>query len=79
MKKLVFTALAVVAFSATSFAGTKEVSEKKILFTDCVTTAAQKTSETEASSGRCYSPAQWQMIYKINYDKCMQENKITEA
>lgn len=31
MKKLVFTALAVVSFSATSFAGTKEVKESQVV------------------------------------------------
>jgi hypothetical protein len=35
MKKLVFTALAVVAFSATSFAETREVKVDEILFTEC--------------------------------------------
>lgn len=39
MKKMIFTALAVVAFSGVSFAGTKEVKKEVLPPTDCQTKA----------------------------------------
>jgi hypothetical protein len=39
MKKLVFTALAVVAFSVSAMAGTKEVKKAKVAADDCYTKA----------------------------------------
>lgn len=39
MKKLVFTALTVVAFSGVAMAGTHEVKEVKVLSDDCTTKA----------------------------------------
>ena len=68
-----------VAFSGFAMANNLEVKEKVVLVTDCSTIATTQTNESEASSGGCYTSSQWQKIYTMNYDRCNQEKRISEA
>jgi hypothetical protein len=70
MKKLLFTALAVVAFSGVSVAGTKEIKvvEQKVLFTDCVAVAIVATETADPESE--WTAAQTNAFYQGIYDAC---------
>ncbi|MGZ9676884.1 hypothetical protein [Flavobacterium sp. GNP001] len=76
MKKLVFTALAVVAFSGAAIAKTEEVKEVKeeTLFTNCSTVAQDKLEKYEKDNG-CLSGAGATLMYKLFYDRCVSDNK----
>jgi hypothetical protein len=73
MKKLVFTALAVVAFSVAAMAKTKEVKEK-VLFTDCSSVAQDKLETYEKDNG-CLTGNQATLMYKLFHDRCVSDNK----
>jgi hypothetical protein len=74
MKKLVFTALAVVAFSATSFAATKEVKENKVYGNDCYQKAADYVSN-EYDPNNTHTQEQNEAAYQAYYAGC--EDKQT--
>ncbi|OUD36562.1 hypothetical protein [Flavobacterium sp. FPG59] len=77
MKKLVFIALAVVAFSGAAMAKTEEVKEVKeeTLFTDCSTVAQNKLEKYEKENG-CLTGTQATLIYKLFYNRCVSDNKV---
>lgn len=70
MKKLLFTALAVVAFSGVSFAATKEIKvvEEKVLFTDCVAVAIAATETADPESK--WTAEQTNAFYQGIYNAC---------
>lgn len=72
IKKLVFTALAVVAFSATSFAETREVKVDEILFTACEDEAMGKMDSLDPEDEM--PPEEAHNVYRGYVEACDMRN-----
>lgn len=69
MKKLLFTALAVMAFSGVAMADTLEVKEDKVFYEDCYTQAANYVDNVYDPNGT-HSPQQNDAAYQGYYQAC---------
>ena len=76
MKKLFFTAIAMIAFSGVSMANTIEEKEDMLIVNviPCSTQASLQTQSVEdrlhEGSGECFSAAQYQLIYDMFMHEC---------
>ena len=76
MKKLVFTAIAVLAFSGVQFAGTEERKKDLDLIPPdpCLTAAfveATLVKEDHESAGLgCLTSSEWNAVYNTAYNEC---------
>lgn len=73
MKKLFFTAIAIVAFNSLSFAISKEVKIKEInaVRLGCADAAMLQTNSYEENSGGCLTTSQWNYAYNVFYNNCI--------
>ena len=78
MKKLLFTALAVVAFSGVAMADTLEVKEDKVFYEDCYTQAADYVDNVYDPNGT-HTAEQNNVIYQAYLAGCLAKKSITQA
>jgi hypothetical protein len=77
MKKLVFTALAVVAFSGVAMANSVEVKEDKVFYEDCYTKAADYVDKIYDKDGT-HTNEENNVVYQAYLAGCLKANVISE-